>query len=100
MYNIKDRLKKDFIKQETKLNEYAKNYRQNNKDIIKARNKIYYENNKDKIKQRQKNNYIINNFILTEKVNCDICGLELQRRSLKRHIKKHQIYVKSDLFLK
>jgi len=35
-------------------NEYFKKYRENNKDIIKQKNKEYYEKNKDIIKQKNK----------------------------------------------
>ena len=65
--NIPSREKKEYVKQEhikEQQKEHMKNYRMNNAEKIKIKNKQYKENNKEKIAERQKEhmkNYRMNN---------------------------------------
>ena len=69
--------KKYYEKNRDKLSEKMKDYYEENKDKINVRKKKYYEENKDKINER---------------VKCDICDLELSKKSLLRHKKrKHNL---------
>ena len=49
--------------------------------------KTIQEQNKEQINEKQKQYYDLNRELINEKINCDICNLELNRRSLKRHIR-------------
>ncbi len=71
---------------------YLKEYRQNNKDKIKEREKQYREDNKDKIKENKKKFYEKNKEEIkkkqTVKVKCELCGSIVQKRELTNHKKK------------
>jgi hypothetical protein len=55
---------------------YLKEYREKNKDKVKEYKRKSYEKNKEKIKEKR-----------TEKVKCEICGYEVQKRQLTNHKK-------------
>jgi len=76
---IRERYYIDLLK--SKLNKQLpcrteKEWRDDNKEIIKEKVKKKYENNKQKILEKQK-----------EKVICNHCGTELNKSSLKKHQK-------------
>jgi ribosomal protein L44E len=96
--------------------EYMKQYRQDNKEIIKLQKREYNEKNKEKIKMwrknwgeknkekekeyREKNKDKINER-QNIKVKCDLCGSTVLKRQLKRHqntmkCKKHNEILFSD----
>jgi hypothetical protein len=51
-----------------------KQYYQSNKEVIKKKAKQYYQANKEAFKQR---------------VQCPHCNIEMNKSSLRRHIKRH-----------
>lgn len=68
-----------------------KEYYEDNKDNKKDNMKEYYEKNKDKIKELKKDYYEKSKDKIKEyrkqRINCDICGLELNKSSLYSHKK-------------
>jgi hypothetical protein len=69
-----DKFKKYYEDNADKINEYSKKYQEENADKIKEYWKNYRKNNLDKIKENQQ-----------KKVCCDICGLFVCNKGLKRH---------------
>jgi len=69
-----------------------KEYEEDNKDKISAKNKEYYQQNKDKILERVKN-YVENS---KEKINC-LCGSSIfkHNKSIHERSKKHLDYIQS-----
>ncbi len=59
-------------------------YRENNKHIIKEKEKQKYIKNKDKIKENRK-----------QKILCNECNIEIRKDSLQRHTKtkKHMLNI-------
>lgn len=80
--------------------EYFKEYKANNKDLIKTQNKEYITNNKDKIKEYKKEYYETNKEKIKEqfkeKINC-LCGSIICKNEKTRHekSKKHQLFLNS-----
>ncbi len=96
--------------------EYMKQYRQDNKEIIKLQKREYNEKNKDNVKMwhknwreknkdkskeyREKHKDKIKEY-MKQKVKCDLCNSTVLKRQLKRHqntmkCKKHHEILFSD----
>ncbi len=77
-----------------------KEYREDNKDIIREKNKEYREENQEKIAEKKKAYREDNKEIISARKNkkeqC-ICGITFTHRHKARHMrtKKHQLYVNS-----
>ena len=81
--------------------QYFKEYYQNHKDFLKKRTKEYYGNNRDRYIEYNKNYYIKKKEYLSEKINCDICGCQINRSNMIRHKKsKKHLKNKNDFNLK
>ena len=65
----------------------AKIYRQKNKARIAQRKKKWHETNKEKIAERWQEYYANNRERLAEKITCDNCGSIICRKALPRHQK-------------
>ena len=87
-----------------KILEQKKQYRQDNRDKIIEKNKQHYEDNRDKIIENVKQYYQVNREKIAEqakqyyednrdkilerykqKYKCDICGVEVLKKCIKRH---------------
>ena len=67
-----------------KFKDYINQYQKENKEERKEKRKKYLEKNKEQLKKyREKNKEYIN-----RKINCSICNLEMNNKSLKRHNKR------------
>ncbi len=77
---IAERSKEYYINNKEKKLEYSKEYRINNKEKIAEYRKEYYINNNDYFKEKK-----------SIKDYCDICGLDMLKRSIPRHKeRRHQ----------
>ena len=65
-------------------NDYYKQYRQVNRDYFRQYHKKYYENNKEKLSNyyRERNKHL-----LSQKLPCNICGIECSKKSFTQHQK-------------
>ena len=77
-----------------KINEKDKEYRQTNKERISERKKNHYQANKDKINEKMKEHYQANKEKISEtgkeKIICEICNIEITRRSKAGHLKSQR----------
>jgi len=83
----------------------SKIYYEKNKDVLNERTKEYYEENKEHLRQKQKEWNTINRESMLQKQReyreknkektkekgcCDICGVDMTKRSIPRHkVRKH-----------
>ncbi len=71
-----------------KIKVYKKEYQENNKEKLREIYKDYYINHKEKILLRSMENYNKNKDVINMKIKCNICNEEMNKQSLKRHIKR------------
>ena len=81
------------------LSKQHKQYNENNKEHLKQHKKQYYETNKEYFKQLKKQHYETNKEYILERINCDICGCQINRSGMAKHkkTKKCKSYVKPDV---
>ena len=87
---IPSRTKNEYQRQYNEDNrEKQKEYYNQNKKRIKEKqkkyDKQYREQNKEKIMEYRKQYYNQNKEILNEKIECEICGIMINKRHLKEH---------------
>lgn len=73
-------------KEEIKIRD--KKYRDNNIEKIKEKKQSYRLQHRAELNQKQKDRYIKRKEYILEKINCEICNLQIGRISMKRHIKR------------
>jgi hypothetical protein len=84
---IKEYKKQYREKNKDKIKEYDKQYRDVNKEKIKEKKKEWRESNKQKIKEyREKNSDKLKEY-QSQRVNCPECNKEMNKSSLRTHIK-------------
>ena len=72
--------------------QYKKQYREANKELIKQYEKEYYDANKVEIKQQKKEYYKEKQLYFSERLNCPHCGISFRRDNKTQHqrSKTHQ----------
>jgi len=57
---------------------------------IKEQHKQHYEDNKERILHRNKQYYQDNSKRINERITCDICGCQVNKRGMLRHQKSNK----------
>ena len=72
------------------ITEYQKQYREDNKEILKEKNKQYREDNREKVIEYYQNNKETINNRQKEKVYCQYCNTYGNRSEISRHNKSYK----------
>lgn len=90
--SVKEYQKEYYEKNKEKIKEQIKEYYEENKEDIIPKMKEYYKNNREKILLQKKEYRENNREKINQTIKCDICEIEMNKKSLSRHKKtQHQL---------